>query len=162
MTVKSQIVAKTVVMRFRLRSAAAEPSAAPLAPPNMSESPPPCPLWSKTPTMRDNIETTFKTRVMYITIDRTKKILSPYLGLYPTDTGVSSGKWHATTLPAPSACRGGSTDAQRSVAFQQRVRKRHPDGGSIGDGTSPTSRMRFPEPGIEGLATGTADSKAFV
>ena len=73
MTVNSQIVANTVVMRFRLRSAAAEPSAAPLAPPNMSESPPPCPLWSKTPTMRDNIETTFKTRVMYITMDRTKR-----------------------------------------------------------------------------------------
>lgn len=70
---KSQIVAKTVVMRFRLRSAAADPRAAPLAPPNMSESPPPCPLWSKTPTMRDNIETTFKTRVMYITMDRTKR-----------------------------------------------------------------------------------------
>ena len=73
MTVNSQIVANTVVMRLRLRSAAAEPSAAPLAPPNMSDSPPPCPLWSKTPTMRDNIETTFKTRVMYITIDRTKR-----------------------------------------------------------------------------------------
>lgn len=73
MTVNNQIVAKTVVMRLRLRSAAAEPSAAPLAPPNMSDSPPPCPLWSKTPTMRDNIETTFKTRVMYITMDRTKR-----------------------------------------------------------------------------------------
>ena len=73
MTVNSQIVAKTVVMRFRLRSAAADPRAAPLAPPNMSESPPPCPLWSKTPTMRDNIETTFKTMVMYITMDRTKR-----------------------------------------------------------------------------------------
>lgn len=73
MTVNSQTVAKTVVMRFRLRSAAADPRAAPLAPPNMSESPPPCPLWSKTPTMRDNIETTFKTRVMNITIDRTRR-----------------------------------------------------------------------------------------
>ena len=69
----SQIVAKTVVILLRLRSAAAEPRAAPLAPPNMSERPPPCPLWSKTPTMRDNIETTFKTRVMYITMDRTKR-----------------------------------------------------------------------------------------
>lgn len=82
-TVNSQIVAKTVVILFRLRSAAADPSAAPLAPPNMSERPPPCPLWSKTPTMRDNIETTFKTRVMYITMDRTKRNASALLGALP-------------------------------------------------------------------------------
>ena len=86
-TVNSQIVAKTVVILFRFRSAAADPSAAPLAPPNMSERPPPWPLCSKTPTMRDNIEITFKTRVMYITMDRTRRNTIARYGALPYGYG---------------------------------------------------------------------------
>ena len=89
-------------------------------------------------------------------------MLSPDTGLYPTDTAASSGKWHATALPLASACKRGSTAPQRSVAFQQRVRKRQPDGGSIGEGTSPTKRMRLSELRKEGFATGTAESNALV
>ena len=41
---------------------------------------------------------------------------------------------------------GGSSSAQISCAFQQRVRNRHPEGGLAGLGTSPSStiRARFP------------------
>ena len=35
----------------------------------------------------------------------------------------------------------GSSSAQRSVAYSQRVLKRHPEGGSIGDGISPSSTI---------------------
>ena len=77
-------------------------------------------------------------------------------------TGATSGKWQATALPEASVRNRGSTAAQRSVAFQQRVLNRQPDGGSIGDGTSPTSRIRLSESRRDGLATGTADIKALV
>ena len=40
-TVVNHVTAKTVVMRLRFRSAAAEPIEAPPAPPNMSDRPPP-------------------------------------------------------------------------------------------------------------------------
>lgn len=54
----------------------------------------------------------------------------------------TSAKWQA--LGCGSAARGtacGSCVAQTSSAFQQRVRKWQPDGGSAGLGTSPVSRM---------------------
>jgi hypothetical protein len=37
---------------------------------------------------------------------------------------------------------GGSTELQISVAYGQRVWKRHPEGGSIGLGGSPTTTAR--------------------
>ena len=64
MTVNSHTVANTVVILFRFFSAAADPRPAP-PPPNMSERPPPWPLWSKTPTMRANIDTTLMTSERY-------------------------------------------------------------------------------------------------
>ena len=48
----------------------------------------------------------------------------------------------AVSVDRGSAALGGAVVAQISVAFQQRVRNRQPDGGLSGDGTSPLSRMR--------------------
>ncbi|MDQ1425926.1 MAG: hypothetical protein QOD72_3424 [Acidimicrobiaceae bacterium] len=50
MTVNAQSRANTIVIRFRFRSAAVEPSAAPDAPPNMSDKPPPRPECRRIPT----------------------------------------------------------------------------------------------------------------
>src|SRR5262245_46866371 len=49
MVANTQTSARTIVIRLRLRSAAVEPRAAPPAPPNMSDRPPPRPLWSRMP-----------------------------------------------------------------------------------------------------------------
>ncbi len=52
---------------------------------------------------------------------------------------------------------GGSSAAHLSCAFQQRVRKRQPDGGLIGEGTSPASRIRSSRASSSsGSASGTA------
>ena len=49
---------------------------------------------------------------------------------------------------------GGSTCAQISCAFQQRVRKRQPEGGLAGLGTSPSSTMRLRLPRCAGARSG--------
>ena len=49
---------------------------------------------------------------------------------------------------------------QSSCAFQQRVWKRQPGGGLVGDGTSPVSSWRFFVVASSGSATGTADISA--
>ena len=53
------------------------------------------------------------------------------------------GKWHAARWSLPWSSSIGSTSAQISCAIGQRVRKRQPDGGSIGLGTSPVSTIRL-------------------
>ena len=74
-----------------------------------------------------------------------------------------SGKWQATCC-LPKVIRAGSVVVQASCAFQQRVRKRHPEGGFAGLGTSPVKtilvclRIRS----CFGLARGTAEISAFV
>ena len=45
----------------------------------------------------------------------------------------SSAKWHATGCPCPRSMSSGSLSAHTSWAFQHRVRKRQPLGGSAGD-----------------------------
>ena len=77
---------------------------------------------------------------------------------YPQD----SGKWQADIWPVGRTISAGSLVSQSAWAFQQRVRKRHPEGGLTGDGTSPSSMIRFRDRSVVGLAMGTADSKAFV
>ena len=52
--------------------------------------------------------------------------------------------------------------AQMSCAFQQRVRKRQPDGGFAGLGTSPVSMIRCLCLRASGSRIGTADSSACV
>src|SRR6478752_9578244 len=74
-----------------------------------------------------------------------------------------SGWWHATWCPVFSWSSGGSVVLQICVAFQHRVWKRQPEGGEIGDGTSPLSRMRsLLAPRLRGSGTGTADMSAVV
>ncbi len=75
----------------------------------------------------------------------------------------SPAKWQATLWLLPIWSSGGSTLAQMSWAIQQRVRKRQPDGGLIGLGTSPASRIRSRRPPTAACFTsGTADSSACV
>src|SRR5438105_9707462 len=73
------------------------------------------------------------------------------------------GKWQATNRSAaPSTGRMiGSSSAHRSWARGQRVRKRQPDGGAVGDGSSPASsvRSRLAE---SGSGIGIDDSRAAV
>ncbi len=83
----------------------------------------------------------------------------------------SSGKWQATYWP-PTAVESatarscGSSSAHRSCARGQRVRKRQPDGGLVGDGISPPSTslvvVRAPLPRGRGSGSGIAASSAAV
>ena len=54
-----------------------------------------------------------------------------------------SAKWQALGWPCPRSISAGSSSAQIGCAFQQRVRKRQPEGGFAGLGTSPSSTIRF-------------------
>src|SRR3954469_11931917 len=71
-------------------------------------------------------------------------------------------KWQATGWPAATSTKGGSTSAQMLSARQQRVRNRHPLGGSVGVGGSPTRTIRARSRSISGSGIGAADSNAFV
>ena len=42
----------------------------------------------------------------------------------------------------PAGSSGGTTSAQRPIAYGQRVLKTQPDGGASGDGSSPESALR--------------------
>ena len=72
-----------------------------------------------------------------------------------------SAKWQADGWPCPRSISAGSSSAQMSWAFQQRVRNRQPDGGFAGLGTSPSSTIRS-RPRWPGSGTGTADRSAWV
>jgi len=67
---------------------------------------------------------------------------------------------HATSCPGEISLNSGSICAHCSIAIGQRVRKRQPDGGLIGVGTSPCKvmRLRF----CFGSGIGIADSNACV
>ena len=71
-TVKSHTKANTVVMRLRLRSAEAEPSAAAPPPPNMSDNPPPRPLCKSTPTINPIMDKTLTMMVVTVMTERTR------------------------------------------------------------------------------------------
>ena len=55
----------------------------------------------------------------------------------------------------------GTSSAQRSRAFQHRVRKRHPEGMFVGEGTSPKRMIRSRCSRASGSGTGTADSSTY-
>src|SRR6266550_9090652 len=82
--------------------------------------------------------------------------------LYPLPLAVShpGTRIQATSWPGEISRNSGSMCAQASIAIGQRVRKRQPDGGLIGVGTSPckTTRFRF----WFGSGMGIAESSAFV
>src|ERR1043165_2646915 len=69
-------------------------------------------------------------------------------------------RMQATWWPGATSRNSGSMCAHSSMAIGQRVRKRQPDGGLIGVGTSPCKmiRLRF----CFGSGTGIADSNACV
>jgi hypothetical protein len=54
-----------------------------------------------------------------------------------SDSLMQAAKWSS-----PSFCMGGTTPAQASTAWTQRVRKAQPDGGALGLGGSPGRMMR--------------------
>ena len=74
------------------------------------------------------------------------------------DLGEVAG--HGVALPRST--RAGSSVAQMSCAFQQRVRKRQPDGGDCGLGTSPSKTMCLRARSARGSGMGTAESSAWV
>ena len=57
---------------------------------------------------------------------------------------------------------GGTTSLHASIAQGQRVWKRQPCGGFIGEGTSPCKTMRRRVASMTGSGTGTAEMSAFV
>jgi hypothetical protein len=60
----------------------------------------------------------------------------------------------------PYSTSSGSCVEQISVAYRQRVWKRHPDGGATGLGTSPSSTTWVRCSDRSGSGLGTADSSA--
>ena len=72
----------------------------------------------------------------------------------------SRGKWQAARSPPALGSSGGSSWTQRSWALGQRGWNRQPDGGSIGDGTSPSRITRSRFWAASGSGTGIADSSA--
>ena len=77
-------------------------------------------------------------------------------------TRLTSAKWQATGCPWPRSTRAGSSWAQMSCAFQQRVRKRQPEGGDCGLGTSPWRTMCSRDRSARGSGIGTAERRAWV
>ena len=67
---------------------------------------------------------------------------STVAGVGAADATSVSGKWHATKWPGRTSRISGSSEAQRSCAFGQRVRNRHPEGGESGEGISPPTPAR--------------------
>ena len=70
------------------------------------------------------------------------------------------GKWQAARSPLALGSSGGSSWTQRSWALGQRGWNRQPDGGSIGEGTSPSRITRSRCSAASGSGTGIADSSA--
>jgi hypothetical protein len=62
----------------------------------------------------------------------------------------------------PRSISSGSSAAQRGCAFQQRVRKRQPEGGFVGRGSSPERMIRPPSPRPSRSGVGRADKSACV
>src|ERR1700735_5217787 len=71
-------------------------------------------------------------------------------------------RWQATIWLAVTGSKAGTSWAQRSTAIGQRVRNTQPDGGLIGEGSSPERAMRVLLRSKSGSGTGTADSSAWV
>ena len=67
--------------------------------------------------------------------------------------------WQATKWLGVTSLHAGSSAVHCSLAYAQRVRNRHPDGGDTGLGKSPVSIIRFALRAILGSATGIADTK---
>ena len=91
----------------------------------------------------------------------------PNPGVSPAATRSMSGcsaliRMHAAKCLGWISTSCGSTSRQAATACGQRVWNRHPDGGSIGDGTSPWSITRLRRASTTGSGTGTAEIRARV
>src|SRR5215213_4843041 len=73
-----------------------------------------------------------------------------------------SAKKQATKWPGRISRNSGRVSAQTASAMGQRVRKRQPEGGFTGDGTSPWRMTRFRFASAIGSGIGTADNSACV
>ncbi len=75
-----------------------------------------------------------------------------------TTIWAGSAKWQALGWSLPGRrTKSGSSTEQISCAFQHRVWKLQPDGGSTGLGTSPSNTIRLRSSRPTGSGTGTAD-----
>src|SRR5437660_10655918 len=90
--------------------------------------------------------------------DESRPHARPRSGAQRTETPVRT--WHATQWPGENSLRTCSFSEHDGTRSEHRVWKRHPDGGLIGLGTSPSSRIRFRF--MVGSGIGTADSSASV
>ena len=86
-------------MRFKLRSAAVEPSAAPPPPPNMSDRPPPRPECNKTPEIVPIIDTMLITNITYSIKSRTEPRISPTSGVRSVKFGHKRSTAHQLATP---------------------------------------------------------------
>ena len=73
---------------------------------------------------------------------------------------MSWAKWHSAVWPGDTSTFGGAVVLQMSWARRQRVRKRQPDGRSIGLGSSPLIGTCVYV--CSGSGTGTANNRARV
>src|SRR5437899_5776428 len=83
---------------------------------------------------------------------------APWTSSYLIATPVRT--WQATQCPCETSLRTCSFCEHDGTRSAQRVWKRHPEGGLIGLGTSPSSRIRLRF--IVGSGIGTADRSASV
>ena len=88
-------------MRFKLRSAAVDPSAAPPPPPNMSDRPPPRPECNSTPEIVPIIDTMLMTNITYSITSRTGERLSPL-------NAVRSAEFYSSQSHRPTASQRSS------------------------------------------------------
>ena len=184
-------MAKTMVIRLRLRSAAVDPRAAPPPPPNMSERPPPRPLCSRMPATMAKVETNQTMPVIQVTSAvhgasrYQRRLRRPPVSerAEPTRsrerTGIGANRCHErpSAPRRPRRPRGsgrptGGPGPGRSAPAPPRRRRPAPSSsgcgtgsptaGSTGDGTSPVSTIRLRWRSTFGFGTGTADSRACV
>ena len=87
-------------------------------------------------------------------------MLGQLLGEFDLLLDARLGAGQAARSPLAFGSSGGTSLTQRSWALGQRGWNRQPDGGSIGDGTSPSRITRSRSLAASGSGTGIADSSA--
>src|SRR5437588_7037926 len=165
-TPRPKMMAVATVILSSRRSSVVPPDRPP-PPPNISESPLPRPEWSRMNTIRNSAHST----VIASTNALNMHLLDSGRGRAPASAQVvdstartarsCSGKWQAATWPSRKGYSSGSFSLQYgNWARGHRGWNRQPEGGSIGEGTSPCRMIRFFFAAIFGSAIGTAESKA--
>src|SRR3990170_1076058 len=151
-----KMTAVATVILSRRRSRAVPPVRVP-PPPNMSDRPLPLPEWRRMNSTRNSADTISSTITMVLTI------LTMGSGLQTSSMIAlsSSGKWQAAICPGWGGRGAGASAAHGGIcALGHRGWNRQPDGGSIGEGTSPSRMIRFLCAASLGSAIGTAERSA--